>query len=105
MPETSKSVKKPKVDPNRQVIPKLSAKLQAKFAHLPSAGGSMKRNSDTITPFTTFPQATYGGSSSSSNRVTTAASALLASARAEVAQVMPDVAADRPPDNFPGKIH
>ena len=61
------SKKQAKVTPDhdRQVIPRLSPILLARFSHLPRNGGTISRSDGTIIPWSTFPPSTYGGSSSS----------------------------------------
>ena len=50
---------------DRQVIPRLSPILLARFSHLPRNGGTVSRTKGTIIPWNTFPHSTHGGSSSS----------------------------------------
>ena len=64
-PANIKKSKKPTADTNRQIIPKLSPGLQAKFSRLPSAGSVLSIDSGKITPWNTYPQSSHGGSSSS----------------------------------------
>ena len=64
-PVLTKKAKKPTTDHNRQFIPKLSPGLQAKFNRLPSAGGVLLIDTGKVTPWSTHPSTSYGGSSSS----------------------------------------
>ena len=98
-------VKFAKLYADRQLIPKLSPSLLAKFSHLPSTGGTKKRNSGEIssfTPFSTFPLANHEDSSSNAKRVALSASSLCASARAKVYRNSDGAIIGRPPDDFPG---
>ena len=92
--------KKAKQPENRQFIPRLCPKLMAKFSHLPSNGGCMKRDSDQITRFTSYPQASYD--CPKAKRVATIATDLCASAHDKVYLDSEGAVIGRPPEVFPG---
>jgi len=97
----TKVIKKVKFDTNTLLVPKLSTKLQAKFDHLPIAGGRIGIQTGVVTPFSTHPLAQIRESPASSSRDTVVA-ALVASATAEVSLPEPRTSVKRPLDEDPG---
>ena len=91
--------KKAKQLENRQFIPKLCPKLMAKFSHLPSNGGSMKRDSGQIKRFTSYPQANHD--CPKAKRVASIATDLCASAHDKVYLDSEGAVIGRPPEDFP----
>ena len=71
----------------------------AKFSHLPSSGGSMKRDSGQCT---SYPQASYGVDCPKAKRVATIATDLCASAHDKIYLDSEGAVIGRPPDDFPG---
>jgi len=96
-----KVIKKVKLDTTTLLVPRMSAKLHAKFDHLPSAGGRIGIQSGVVTPFSTHPLAQIRESPASSSCDTVVA-ALVASATTEVSLPEPRTAVKRPLDDDPG---